>query len=59
MEEQQLPTAAEFLKAAAAFDAEPLLWVGAPPRVADASSFAPLPAWFAEYQATCPWAQDK
>ena len=56
--QQLLPTAAAFQAAAAPFEAQAVLWVGAPPRIADGSSFTPLPEWFAGYAATCPWVQD-
>ena len=59
--EQQLASAEEFVRAAERFAAQPLLWVGAPVRVADGASSAAqplLPEWVEPFRAACEWASD-
>ena len=58
LEDQQLPTAAAVVSAAEAYSSQPVLWVGAPVRVADNSSFAPLPEWFEPFCQGCTWTAD-
>ena len=59
MAERSLGAAGECVEAARAFADQLLLWVGAPVRVQDPGSFAPLlPDWLEPFRATCPWAAD-